>query len=263
MNKIEKKVRKVIKRVKLSVDEIIERESKLIPIIMAAVIIASGVLTVGGTIYQSKKDEAEPTTSSYDGEYDYNGNPIYGSSGDLNKNPLSDEEVAYYEEQAITSYFSPETIKELKATIINEYGVVIDLITNNELAKKTDPSVENKLDSNRIETVINKYAEFKINCNKDKEDYSTASEETRISEAYKLYDEQIKVLELKIKEARQAAKYIKATSSDEFHKAYDDIEAMEADIRLIEAGCDVMGKRQLDTQLKALIESEQEQNNVY
>ncbi|MDD3305246.1 MAG: hypothetical protein PHT75_03965 [Bacilli bacterium] len=198
------------------------------------------VITTTAVVIALSVGMAFMALDAWDREYDAHQQMLAEYRAENYRPEISQEEkeranIQYYED-----HYSPETIDNLKGSIINEYGILIDAIVENEkLQVNTDVEA---LDSDRLDDAIDEYGHFKATCEKDQVNYATASEEVRIDKAMSLYNSKIDVLEDQLLEAQQKAKYLEPDSS-EFLENKEIIENITRKIKSADTAIDVVGDR--------------------
>jgi hypothetical protein len=199
-------------------------------------------LTAGVVVVALSVGMAFLTLDAWDREYEANQQMIAEYRAENYRPEISQEEKDIANREYYEDHYSAETIDNLKATIINEYGVLIDAIVENEKLQ-VNSDVE-ALDSDRLDEAINEYGDFRTNCVKDKVDYASASEEVRIDRAMSLYNSKIDVLEDQLLEAQQRAKYLEPNSK-EFLENKENIENITRKIKGTDTAIDVVGDRRV------------------
>lgn len=143
---------------------------------------------------------------------------------------IGDEAKAQMDEADREFYYGSEQIGKLKISTINEYGILIDAIVENE-GLKINSDVK-PLNSSRLDQAIANYANFKNDCNNDKVDYAVASEEIRLQKAHELYNTKKDVLGKQLIEATQKSKYL-VVGTDEHAENEEKIEKINGSINSI------------------------------
>ena len=174
-------------------------------------------------------------------EYDATKMASYQAEMNMNRE-IPAEERGQANKVYTEDHYSAETIGELKATIINEHGVLIDLIVENE--KLNGTSDVQPLDSNRLDETIAAYGGFKTTCEQDKVNYDGEPEDQRMSKAWSLYHTKQDVLEAELVELQQKGKYL-VQDSTEYTNNLEEIENVTRKLNTIKSAFDVNGYRSL------------------
>jgi hypothetical protein len=184
-------------------------------------------------------------------EANYKANKEYAREND-NYQPgynVSDEEVAKANQEFIEDFYKPETIKELKTSILMQYNILIDDITKTEdLAR--EENVGTILDGNRIHVAIDDLDRYKDVCNADNVDYSKAADGDRVNVAINLNNVKSGVLQARLIEAKEQSKYL-SEDSPEYKANQDLISELTGEITSIGKDIATLNDRALELQFEA------------
>ncbi len=111
---------------------------------------------------------------------------------------LKDSDMAQAKIDFVEAFYSADTIEQLKISVLNEYGLLIDSIVENEAMKEKINT--SSLDNKRLDKTIAKYGSFKKDVEQDKVDYTNATESTRMNAANSLHGEKLSVLKAQLDE---------------------------------------------------------------
>lgn len=157
--------------------------------------------------------------------------------------PKIDYDAAAAEQKEyIESHYSAGTIDELKSTVIHEYGVLIDAITETE--KLGENANAEQLDDNRLDKAIAGYVGFKEECEKDNIDYNTVSEADRVKKAGSLYNIEYGVLDAQLGEALQKI-YFFAPGSLEYEQNEQTIADLKHKMNSLRNAMEVVGEKNM------------------
>lgn len=155
----------------------------------------------------------------------------------ISQEELEQANIEYYEE-----IYGAESIYNEQKSIINEYGVLINSIVENEKLRNND-NVK-PLDSNRFDNVMNDFNNFKKTIDEDQNDYYNATEEERLVEAGYLYNIKEDVLQKELIEAVQKGKYL-TPNTKEYNDHQERIVELNRKINTIRMTRDIIMERMI------------------
>ena len=142
------------------------------------------------------------------------------------------------------NYFSVDTLEKTKLDIINEYGVLIEMIVENEAMMSDDAKIN--LDTNRINNTINNYGNFKQG--ETSIDYQGLMKIDRVEKASSYYNEKLSILKTQIAELNLKDTYLNE-KSEKYLNNQQQKEKIRANIAITDQALTMVGEQYLNLKI--------------